>query len=272
VANAYMSWTIAANGGDLADGEETDDTPSEWNSVFFALIARCTVGLSKAEGTDLVAPISALPEQNFFGVLADILRSFDAVYFGGGNVDASVAVAIRSVFADRMMESWGWKRLKGTKETSIERRIAPAIATLFFNDYNFVAPTKSYLLEKSVERLGPFLTVLARLTHSGPSPFVALVLLNLLEVAPRGEHIGLLVQAGKIWLATYPDFRSFWVDHGFGKRWCGIVERIHILDPMAIDADTASRADVDNIVAELVGLGISEANRLEELFNGTGSR
>lgn len=272
VANAYMSWTIAANGGDLLDGEEADGTPSEWNSVFFALTARCTVGLSATEVACLVTPISALPEQNFFDVLVDLLRSFDAVYFGGGNVDASVAVAVRSGFADRMMESWGWKRLKGTKETSIERRIAPAIATLFFNDYNFVAPTKSYLLEKGVDRLGPFLTVLARLTHSGPSPFVALVLLNLLEVAPRAEHLGLLVQAGKIWLTTYPDFRSFWVDHGFGKRWCEIVERIHILDPVAIDADAAIRADVDNIVAELVGLGISEANRLEELFNGTGSR
>ncbi|KVL16472.1 hypothetical protein [Burkholderia cepacia] len=272
VANAYMPWTIGANGGDLVDGEEADNTPLEWNNVFFALAARCTVGLSATEVADLVTPISALPEQNFFDVLADFLRSFDAVYFGGGNVDASVAVAIRSGFADRMMESWGWKRLKGTKETSIERHIAPAIATLFFNDYNFVAPTKSYLLEKGVERLGPFLTVLAQLTHSGPSPFVALVLLNLLEVAPRAEHLGLLVQAGTIWLGTYPDFRSFWIDHGFGKRWCEIVERIHALDPVAIDADAAIRADVDSTVAELVGLGIPEANRLEELLNGPGGR
>lgn len=272
ISNTYMSWTIAANGGELPDGEEADDTPSKWNSAFFALIARCTVGLNQAEVTDLVEPILALPEQNFFSVLADFLRNFDALYFGGGNIDTSVAVAVRSLFAERMMESWGWRRLKGTKETSIERRIAPAIATLFFNDYNFVAPTKCYLREKSVDQLGPFLTVLALLIQSGSSPFVSLVLLNLLEVSPRGEHISLLVKAGKIWLATYPDFRSFWVDHGFGKRWCGIIERIHILAPMAIDANGTSRADVDNIVAELVSLGISEANRLEELFNGTGSR
>lgn len=272
VANAYMSWTIAANGGDLVDGEEADDTPSEWNSVFFALTARCIVGLSATAVADLVTPISALPEQNYFDVLADFLRSFDAVYFGGGNVDASVAVAVRSGFADRMMESWGWKRLKGAKKTSIEMHIAPAIATLFFNDYNLVAPTKSYLLEKGVERLGPFLTVLARLTDSGPSPFVALVLLNLLEVAPRAEHLGLLIQAGKIWLSTYPDFRPFWIDHEFGKRWCEIVERIHALDPVAVDATAEIRAEVEGIVAELVGLGIPEANRLEELLNGPNVR
>lgn len=272
VTQAYMPWTIGANGGDLVDGEEADDTPLEWNGVFFGLTARCTVGISATEATDLVSPITTLPEQNFFDVLADFLRSFDAVYFGGGNVDSSVAVAVRSGFADRMMGSWGWKRLTGTKDASIERHIAPAIATLFFNDYNFVAPTKSYLLERGVERLAPFLTVLARLTLSGPSPFVALVLLNLLEVAPRAEHLGLLVRAGKVWLSTYPDFRSFWIDHGFGKRWCEIVEGIHTLDPVAIDADAEIRADLDSAVAELVGLGVPEANRLEELLNGSSGR
>jgi len=269
VASAYMSWTIEANGGDFGDKEEAADTPSEWNGVFFALTARCTVGLTSPQVAEFVtAPIAALPDQNFFDVLANFLRSFDGVYFESGNVDASVAIAVRSALADRMIESWGWERLNGTKETSIERHIAPAIATLFFNDYNFASSTKSYLFEIGVEQIGPFLPVLARLVHSGPSPFVALVLLNLLEVAPRAEHLGLLVQAGKTWLTTYPDFRLFWIDHGFGKRWCGIVERFHAIDSVAIDTDATIRVDLDSIVAELVGLGVSEASRLEELLNG----
>lgn len=273
VADAYMSWTIGANGGGLSDGEEVDDPPSEWNSAFFALTARCTVGLTSPQIADFVAtPIAALSNQHLFDFLADFLRSFDGVYFDGGNMDASLAVAIRSLLADRMMESWGWERLKGTKGTSIERHIAPAIATLFFNDYNFAAPTKSYLLDKGIKRIGPFLPVLARLVLSGPSPFVALVLLNLLEVAPGAEHLGLLVQGGRAWLTTYPDFRSFWIDHGIGKRWCEIVERIHALDSGAIDADAATRADVENILGELVCLGIPEANRLEELLNGPSGR
>lgn len=273
VANAYMSWTIEANGGDHGDGEETDDTPSEWNDVFFALTARCTVGLSKEQVADLVTtPIAALPDQNFFDVLADFLRSFDEVYFEGGKMDASIAVAVRSALADRMMESRGWKRIRSTRETSIERHIAPAIATLFFNSYNFMSNTKSYLFEKGVERMAPFLPVLDRLILSGPSPFVALVLLNLLEVAPRAEHIGLLVLSGRTWVATYPDFRSFWIDHGIGKRWCGIVERIHALNSGAVDADGAIRAEVERIVAELVALGIPEANRLEELLKGASGR
>lgn len=268
VVTAYMLWTISANGGDLGDGEEADDTPSQWNEVFFALAARCTVGLTLAQVADLITtPIAVLPEQNFFDVLADFLRSFDSVFFDGGTVDSSVAVGIRSAFADRMLTSRGWERLSGTKDASIELHIAPAIATLFFNDHHFAGRTKSYLYEKGIERLGPFLPVLGRLVQSGPSPFVALVLLNLLEVSPRAEHLDLLVQAGKTWLSTYPDFRSFWIDHGFGKRWCEIVERIHTQNSAATGADAAIREDVESIVAELVSLGVHEATQLEELLN-----
>jgi hypothetical protein len=272
IAHAYMAWTIIANGGDLPNGQEAENTPSEWTATFLALVARCMPGFSISEATELVKPIIALPDQNFFDALTDFLRSFDTVYFGGGDVDPLVAVSVRSAFADRMMESSGWRRLKGIQKLSVERHIAPAIATLFFNDYNIVAPAKSYLLEKGVERLGPFETVLTRLTLSGPSPFVALVLLNLLEVAPRVEHLGLLVQAGKNWLTTYPNFRSFWSDLGFGKRWCEIVERIHALDLASIAADATMRTDLEYIVAELVGLGVPEASRLEDFFNNLGGQ
>ncbi|WP_095055580.1 hypothetical protein [Pseudomonas sp. Irchel s3b2] len=271
VVTAYISWTIKANGGDLANGEEADDIPSEWNDVFFALVARCAVGLTSAEVENLATmPIAALPDRNYFDALVDFLRSVDEVYFEGSTLNVSVAVAIRSAFADRMMTSRGWERMRGTNETSIEVHIAPAIATLFFNEYLFPARTKSYLYERGIERIGPFLPVLGRLVQSGPSPFVALVLLNLLKVAPRAEHLDLLVQAGKTWLATYPDSRSFWIDSGFGKRWCEIVERIHTLDATATGADAAIREDVESIVAELVGLGVPDAARLEELLNSHG--
>jgi hypothetical protein len=268
VVTTYMSWTIEANGGGLSSGEEADDIPSQWNGVFFALVARCTVDLTPSQVADLATtPIASLPDQNFFDVLADFLRSFDQVYFNGETVDTSVAVTIRTTFADRMMASRGWARLSGTKDTSIEVHIAPAIAALFFNDHHFAGRTKSYLYEKGIERISPFLPVLGRLLQSGPSPFVALVLLNLLEVAPRVEHLGLLVQAGKTWFAAYPDFRSFWIDHGVGKRWCEIVERIHTLESMVTGPDAAIHKDLEGIVGELVGLGVPEATQLEELLN-----
>lgn len=269
VAIAYMSWTILANGGDLGNEEEADDSPSQWNDVFFALAARCAVGMNQAQFIDqIVTPITTLPDQNFFDVIPDFLRSFDGIYFEGDAVDTLTAVVVRTAFADRMLTSRGWQRLGGTKDRTIEVHIAPAIATLFFNDHHFAGRTKSYLYEKGIERIGPFLPVLERLIQSGPSPFVALVLLNLLEVAPRAEHLNVLVQAGKTWLSIYPDYRSFWNDHGFGKRWCEIVEKIHTRDSVAFGEDATIRIEIETIVAELVGLGVHEATRLEELLEG----
>jgi hypothetical protein len=269
VASAYMQWTIEANGGGLAEGEEVEDPPSEWNGAFFSVAARCTAGLTAEQVADRVTtPIAGLPDQNFFDVLADFLRSFDEVYFEGSSVDAEVAVATRSALADRLMTCWGWERLRGTKDMSIEWHMAPAIATLFFNDYHFGGKTQCYLFEKGAERLKPFLPVLARLVLSGPSPFVALVLLNVLTIAPRSAHLGLLLQAARTWLATYPDFRLFWIDHGIGKRWCEIVQRIHILDSEVIGPDATYRTDMEAVVAELVALGVAEASELDELMTG----
>jgi hypothetical protein len=269
VVNAYMSWTIEANGGDSSSTEEVDDTPTEWNDVFFELTARCVVGLTQDEVADLVTTrIAALPDENFFDVLADFLPSFDGVYFEGGSIDTSVAVAVRAAFGDRMTTSRGWARLRGTVDSSIEFHIAPAIATLFFNFYQIGGTAYSYLYEKGIERLRPFLPGIGHLVQSAPSPYVALVLLNLLAVAPRAEHLDLLVQAGKTWLAVYPENRSFWIDLAFGKRWCEIVERIHVQDPAATGISAVVRADIEHIVADLVGVGVSEATRLEDSLYG----
>jgi len=265
LVRAYIPWTIRANGAELDDGDETDHPPTEWNDAFFALAARCMAGLTFDEAATMaVTPITTLPDRHFFDVLTDFQRGVDSVYFGDGNIPTPVAVEIRTALAKRMMGSRGWERLSSSKEMSIEMHIGPAIAVLFFNDHHFAQSTKCYLFPKGAERVDPFLPLLGSLVKSAPSPFVALVILNLLEVAPRPEHLDILVAAGKAWLDAYPDFRPFWVDHGFGRRWCAIVENICTKVPTAVDAQLPIRATLDGIVAALVGLGIPEASRLED--------
>jgi hypothetical protein len=265
LVKTYMPWTIRANGAELDDGDETDHPPTEWNDAFFVLAARCMVGLSFDDAAAMaVTPITTLPDKHFFDVLADFQRGIDSVYFGGDNITTPVAVGIRTALAKRMTESRGWERLSSSKEMSIEMHIGPAIAVLFFNDHHFAQSTKCYLFAKGVERVDPFLPLLGSLVKSAPSPFVALVLLNLLEVAPRPQYLEILVAAGKAWLDAYPDFRPFWVDHGFGRRWCAIVENICNQVPAAVDAQLPICSELDGIVAALVGLGIPEASRLED--------
>jgi hypothetical protein len=217
MVNTYMPWTMEANGAELSDGDETDHPPSEWNDTFFAAVARCAVGLSTHEVTELaVRHIVKLPDRNFYDVLVDFMRSLDAVYFEGGDIPTRVAVNIRRAFAEHMQTTRGWARFSRSKDLSIEMHIGPAIAVLFFNDHYFGQRSKCYLFEKGAERVAPFLPVLGKLVQEGPSPFVALVLLNLLEVAPRAEQLEVLVTAGSAWIEAYPDFRQLWVDHAVG--------------------------------------------------------
>jgi len=265
LTKTYMPWTIAVNGAGLGNSEEIDHPPYEWNDVFFALVARCLTGLSFDEIDKLaLTPITTLPDRHFFDVLAVLLRSLDEAFFEGSDMPTAVAVDIRTALANRMMVSGDWKRLSGSKEMSIGRHIGPAIAVLFFNDHHFMQNTKCYLYATGVERIAPFLPLLGRMVQSAPSPFVALVLLNLLEVTPRPEHLDVLVVAGRGWLDTYPDFRSFWIDHGFGRRWCLIVDSIRAQAPTAVNSNLQIRFDIEDIVATLVGLGIPEASRLEK--------
>lgn len=260
-----MPWTTLANGADLDDGDESDHPPSEWNDTFFDAVARCTAGMSSDEVSELaVRHIVALPDRNFYDVLVDFLRSVDAVYFEGGDIPTQVAVDIRRALAERMLTTRGWQRLTRSKDLSIEMHIGPAIAVMFFNEHNFGQGSKCYLFEKGAERVGPFLPVLGKLVHEGPSPFVALVLLNLLEVAPRAEQLDVLVAAGRAWIGAYPDFRQLWVDHGVGRRWCSLVDAIRARSPSSVGHSAPLRTAIESLVAALVALGVPEATRLEE--------
>ena len=102
------------------------------------------------------------------------------------------------------------------------------------------------------------------MAESGPFLFTAMVLLNLLEVAPRTAHLPLTNAAAKAWLTSNPDDNTFWVDSDIGRRLCSVMEAILNDDPKAFDNDPALRKDIDNLLAALVRLGIPDANRLEE--------
>ena len=164
------------------------------------------------------------------------------------------------------MASRGWKRLTGSRSASIEMHIGPAIAVLFFNDHSFVQPSKCYLFQKGADRINPFLPTLGKLVRSGPSLFVAVVTLNLLEVSPRSAHLPFIVEAAKTWMGSHPDNCEFWVDHDIGRRVCVWIEEVWRQDPALLNTDKAIRFDVDRLLAALISLGVADARRLEELL------
>jgi hypothetical protein len=83
---------------------------------------------------------------------------------------------------------------------------------------SFAQSPKCYLFEQAIGRLDAFLPILQRLVESGPSLFVAIVTLNLLEVAPRPDQFPFMIAAVKVWLTSHAGDRTFWVDHGTALR------------------------------------------------------
>ena len=149
-----------------------------------------------------------------------------------------------------------------TKSGSIEIHLGPAIGTIFFNDY-VLRQTSTYLTAKAIERIGPFVPQLIELLTSGPSYFAALVTMDLLEVSPQPSLLPVLVAGGKAWIGSYADDTALWVEHGIGRRFCALVDRVCQSAPDALAADKPERQDIDVILAALVLLGVPEARQLE---------
>jgi hypothetical protein len=264
LVRTYADWSAVANGAGLDRNEEVDHPPSEWNNAYFNLLACCLPGLTPEQVQEIALdPIISLPDEPFFDIAAQFLRSVDAIFFSRNALDSDILVRIRSTLANRLMTTSGWRWLVGSDSASVEVHIGPALAALFFNDHGYFQTTRCYLFEAAIDRIDPFLPILRELIGKGPSFFTALIALNLIEVSPRPGHMPLIIEAAIRWLQTYPDSVPFWIDSDFGRRVCSFIDIIRQREPTLLAAGTTSRADVDHLLASLVRIGVSEAARLE---------
>lgn len=264
IIKAYLAWTQEANGAALDEDDDVDDQPSEWNDAYFALLANCLPGLATAEiDTLALDPIIALRGRAFLDIAGHFLRSVDLVFFNAGALDVADMVHMRSRLAERLLALNEWHRFAGNRSSSVENHVGEAVAAFFFNEYGYFQPPRCYLLEKAIENIDPFLPVLEGLVTAAPNLFVALVTMNLLEVAPKPAHLAFALAAGKAWVASYPGDTDFWIDHGIGRRFCLWLDNLRRQAPALFAADAALRADMDQILAALVSAGVPEAGRLE---------
>ena len=267
VARTYAEWTAVANGSELDRSSKVEDKPAEWNGAYFNLLANCLPGMEPRDVDELaLIPITSLPDESFFDAVTSFLRSVDKAHFDDRSLQAPEAVRIRSLLADRLMNSSGWHRLGADESLSIERHIGPAIAAFFLNDYNGFQPPRCYLPPAVVGLLNPFLPVLEQLVRSGPHFFVALVALNLIEVSPRRVHLEFIVTAAESWLAKHPENSGFWVEQGIGARFCALIDAIQGEQSPFLDHEPLLRDRVYGVLSILVGLGVAEAARLEQML------
>jgi hypothetical protein len=261
---ACADWTWAANGAGLESSETLSHKPHDWNDVYFALLARDLVGADNAAVDRLaLEPLASLPDESFFDALTRFQRSVDVVHFNNHGLDTASAVRIRARFAERVRASNSWRWMVRQRSSGVEMHLGPAIATLFLNDYGWTQPAKAYLPPGLIERLTPFLPTLETCAVEGATDFVAIVTLNVLDVAPRPAHLPFLLAATTSWMAAFPDATDFWIEHGIGRRVCAFIDATRQMEPALLESGQSLRDQADYLLAGMVRLGVAEAARLE---------
>jgi energy-coupling factor transporter ATP-binding protein EcfA2 len=266
-------WTWAANGAGLESSEDLSNRPHEWNDVYFALLARDLAGADDAAVDRLaLEPLASLPDESFLDALTRFQRSVDVVHFNDHGLDTPTAVRIRARLAERLRASNSWRWMVRRRSSGVEMHLGPAIATLFLNDYGWTQPATAYLPPALIERLTPFLPTLEACAVEGATHFVAIVSLNLLEVAPRPAHLPFLLAAATSWMAAFPDATEFWIEHGIGRRVCALIDATRQMEPTLLASGQPLRNQVDRLLPGLVRVGVAEATRLEQALQTDAGR
>ena len=268
LARSYAEWTAVANGRNLKPRDRVKRKPSDWNVAYYDLVARCLPGLP-AESIDLLAldQIRSLPDESFFDATGYFLRSVDQVFFWNGRLEEAEAVRIRASLAERLSESPDWRSRNCDPSASIEVHMGSAIAAFFFNNWERFPPSSCYLRPPGIARIEPFLPVLQRLVDEGPRGFVAGLVLDLVEVSPKLEHLSFIAAATETWLTKHPNSTVFWVENEFARRLCAVIESIGTREPYS-SWDPSLRDRLGNSVSALVGLGVPAAGQLERDLTG----
>lgn len=264
--DAYADWTARANGAGYEPWAEIDNRLDEWNSVFFRLLARTLPGRDPDQASAEVARAVAVPDESFFDIAENLVPALDELHFNDLGLDLEAALRLRGLIADRMVKSAGWRRERDRSEMSVEMRIGPAIGVLFFNNYNSFGGARCYLLEKGIDRVHSYFPQLARLIEEGSVPFTALLTMNLLEVSPRPEHIAFFLSSALTWLRRQPSNAPLWVDSGLGARLARWLESVTTSDAALRAATHPLRAQMDDLLARLIQVGVAEAHRVERLL------
>jgi hypothetical protein len=264
--SAYAEWTRQANGFGEEKEDRYDGQPDEWNEVYFDLAAKCASDLSDEALHQCLADLfEGLPDESFCDCLPLYLKSADQVFFEMGSLSVEQLLQIRSFLIKQLYGTrvFGWN--KDREEASVEMHLGNALATICFNDHYGFTPSKCYLPASFIPRTDQFLSLLEEFVGVCRSPFVAVMYLNFMEVAPRAEQLPFIVGCTEKWLERFPDSNQFWIEWDFGRRLSAVMISIFHASPEAFEAHEI-RSRIDKILTQLVGLGVGQAHEMEKLL------
>lgn len=264
--SAYADWTARANGAGHEPNSEIDTRLDDWNGIFFQLLAHTLPAMTLDQASVEVTRAIAVPDKSFFNIAENLVPALDELYFDRLGLDLGTAVRLRGLVADRLVESASWRRECTRSELSVEMWIGPAIGVLFFNRYDAFSGARCYLLAKGIDRVQPFFSQLTQLINEGPVPFTAQLTMNLLEVSKEPEHARFFLSSALTWLRRQPGNARLWVDGGLGARLARWLDSVTTSDASFRATTHVLRAQIDDVLARLVQVGVAEAHHVERLL------
>ncbi|MCU1250550.1 MAG: hypothetical protein JWQ49_3579 [Edaphobacter sp.] len=186
----YRDWTIVANGADIDKNERIDGEPDSWNEVYFKLAADCVPGLPLEQAGVLMSGFfDQLPDEPLFENLKVFLGESDELFFNHKSIASEMAVSIRTLAANLLRGTRGWKHLQNDRTLSSPTKISEVVAKFYFNTSSggFV-PSKCYLLPVAIPRITPFFVTFEDLALDCRCPLIGLLASTSLKLL-RLPHI-----------------------------------------------------------------------------------
>lgn len=266
VASTYAEWTRQANGFGQEKDAQYDGQPDSWNEVYYELAAKYVTGLNAdALDQDLQGLFTGLPDESFCDCLPIFLRSADQAFFEKNLLTTEQMIQIRTFLIHQLSGTrvFGWN--KDRDEARAELHLAHALGPICFNDYNSIGQSKCYLPPSFIPGADPFLPLLENFVAEFRSPFLASMYLNFMEVAPRADQLPFIIGCVEKWLERFPDSNQFWIEMSFGGRIGSLLITLFHASSEAFEpAELRSR--IDNILTQLIGLGVGQAHEMEKLL------
>ncbi|MFD2642685.1 ATP-binding protein [Pseudomonas japonica] len=263
VVLAYAAWTSRMNGLGLPADVEISSDPNEWNSSYYALFAERLLDRTNASWENDLKLVTDLPGKQFGKIAQVVILSADALYFNDRSHPPGRPTELRARLTSQVMSLQSWQNSDNPSAPRVKSDLAGIVARMFLNTYNPFGNTYCYLPPSLSDRVDPLLSPIAPLLPGGPTAFVALCTLNLLEVRSHTSHLGFLLEAAESWFGR-TDSSDLWVNLGIGRRVVQWFEQAALQEPDLLGPVHPCRARIDSMVGRLVSVGVAEAHEFEK--------
>jgi hypothetical protein len=256
-------WTALANGVGASEDSEPGKRAYEWNHTYFPVALAAAVALGPENIPAYVTErLAELPEERLLMAAGATLRELDQLWLGSHAIADDIAVPVRDGIARQVRGTWRWRRLTAEPSTGIASDAAEAVAAMFMCNYSF-GKMNSYVLPPGMPRADQCMAHLAQAAvEAAGSTFVALAMLNLLEVEPHPSRLSILAGVVVAWWNAHGANADFWTNYGVARRVCDWIDR-GVLDA-GVDTAVLARQELTSILDVLLRCGGPSARALEE--------